>query len=144
MPSEVAEVFESYPASVRRRLSEVRELIFQVAENSEVIGRLTETTKWGEPAYLTQETKVGSTLRLGTPRGKPDHWAVYFNCNTSLVETFRAQWGSGLEYDGNRALLFSCGNPVPKKILRLCIEVALSYHLLKRSSNGLRSHIRGR
>jgi hypothetical protein len=32
------------------------------------VGALHETLKWGQPAYLTPETRSGTTLRLGVPK----------------------------------------------------------------------------
>jgi hypothetical protein len=61
----VAAAFSIFPAGVRARLLEVRELIFETAADIKGVGPLTETLKWGEPAYLTQATGSGSTIRLG-------------------------------------------------------------------------------
>ena len=64
MPADVAAAFSGFPASVRARLLEVRDLIFETAVAIEGVGPLTETLKWGEPAYLTLATGSGSTIRL--------------------------------------------------------------------------------
>lgn len=141
MPSAVADALENYPAHVRARLTEIRALIFATAERAELVGEITETTKWGEPAYLS---KFGSTVRLGAPRGRPDHWAIYFNCNTSLVESFRHRWGRRLTYEGNRALIFNCTDDAPGEILQQCIETALAYQLIKKTPGGVAAHLRAR
>ncbi len=65
MPADVAAVFAGFPERVRRRLLEVRDLIFETAADIEGVGPLTETLKWGEPAYLTGATGSGTTIRLG-------------------------------------------------------------------------------
>ena len=62
MPADVAAVFSGFPERVRRRLLEVRDLIFETAADIEGVGPLTETLKWGEPAYLTRATGSGSTF----------------------------------------------------------------------------------
>ena len=53
----VAEKFRSYPPPVKRKLLALRALIFQIAESTKGVGELTETLKWGEPAYVTEEVE---------------------------------------------------------------------------------------
>ena len=89
MPGDVAAAFSAFPAGVRARLLEVRDLIFETAAAIEGVGPLTETLKWGEPAYLTQATGSGSTVRLGRSRSSERECAVLFNCRTTLVDDFR-------------------------------------------------------
>jgi hypothetical protein len=49
----VAKVFAAYPPKLRQRLLAVRRMIFEVAKQTEGVGKLQETLKWGEPAYVT-------------------------------------------------------------------------------------------
>ena len=56
--------FSSYPATVRKKMLAIRELVFETAAKTKGVGELQETLKWGEPAYVTAETKSGSTLRM--------------------------------------------------------------------------------
>ncbi len=60
----VAEVFKNYPNEAREKLLELRKLIFNTANSIEGVGTLEETLKWGQPSYLTSETKSGSTIRI--------------------------------------------------------------------------------
>jgi len=69
MPREVSRAFDALPASIGKRLLQVRALIFATAAAHDDVGRLAETLKWGEPAYLTDETGSGSTIRLGRVNG---------------------------------------------------------------------------
>jgi hypothetical protein len=130
MPADVAAAFTAFAEGPRERLMAVRRLIFQVAGASEGVGPLTETLKWGEPAYLTQASKTGSTIRLGVKRGKGGRCAVYFNCKTSLVGTFRTLFGDDLDFEGDRAVLFDADGPVPEAPLAVCLGMALTYHRL--------------
>lgn len=57
----VAAVFAAYPAGMRKRLLALRALVLDVAAKTEGVGPLTETLKWGQPSYLTDETKSGTT-----------------------------------------------------------------------------------
>ena len=54
----VARAFEGYPPNIRRRLLARRALILKTAASTDGVGELEETLKWGEPAYLTAESKI--------------------------------------------------------------------------------------
>ncbi len=123
-PKEVAAVFARHPEAVRRALLEARALIFEAAEETGV-GPLTETLKWGEPAYLTEATKAGSTVRLGLVGGRA---AVLFNCRTSLLDGFRADFPE-LECSGDRALILT---DAAAAVMPICLARALTYHRAKR------------
>jgi hypothetical protein len=125
-PAPVAAAFDAFPPPVRKRLDRVRTLIFDVAAKTDGVGPLTETLKWGEPAYLTEATKSGSTVRLGWPRRAPDRAAVYFICTTNLVSDFRSLWPD-LQYEGDRAILLPLEGELPEA-LGSCIGMALTYH----------------
>ncbi len=131
MPINVAAAFTKFPLPVRQRLEWVRALIFTIASESECIGPLTETLKWGDPAYLTEVTGSGSTIRLGWPKISPDHAAVYFNCKTILVQTFREKFPSGFGYSDNRAILLAIDKPMNEDALSLCVQMALTYHIAR-------------
>lgn len=122
----VEEIFDAYPPLVQKKLLDVRELIFQVAESYPEIGLVQECLKWGEPSYLA---KGGSTLRMNA-RG-PDKYAVYFHCKTRLVETFKEIYGDFFCYEANRALVFSTVQDLPKDALWNCIAASLRYHRVK-------------
>ena len=128
MPAEVAAAFSAFPERVRARLLEVRELIFETAADIKGVGPLTETLKWGEPAYLTQATGSGSTVRLGWLRSSERACAVLFNCRTTLIDDFRDQFSDVFAYEKNRALLLDAGKPLPEAPLRSCLGMALTYH----------------
>ena len=126
----VAKVFASDPAAIRTRLMEIRTLIFSNATAAGV-GTITETLKWGEPAYLTLESKAGSTIRIGWKPSAPAQYAVYFNCQTTLVDTFRTLFPE-LNFDGNRAIVLDEASDVPADSLAVCIAAALTYHRTKK------------
>lgn len=124
----VEQTFAAFPPAARKRLLAIRDLIFSVAATTEGVGEVTEALKWGEPAYLTAQSRSGSTIRLGCPKSSPGHCALYFNCNTNLVDTFRSLFPSELQFEGNRAIVFAPDAPVDKQALTLCIGAALTYH----------------
>lgn len=127
----VAAVFDAYPEPVRGRLMDLRRLILDTARATEGVGAVEETLKWGQPSYLTTESKSGSTIRIDQVKSGPGDYAIYFNCQTDLIETFRAEHGDALTFSGNRAILFRAGKRLPAAILRRCIARALTYHRSK-------------
>ncbi len=126
--------FNSYPAIVRKKMLTIRELVFETAAKTKGVGELQETLKWGEPAYATAETKSGSTLRMDWKRKHPDQCALYFHCQTHLVESFRSMFPNDFAFEGNRALIFTLTDKIPTDSLALCIEASLTYHLRKRAA----------
>lgn len=129
----VACVFGSYPEPICRRLLHIRELIFEAASEQSV-GRVDETLKWGQPSYLTPETRSGSTIRIDALKFDPRRYAVYFHCQTDLVETFRRLYPDCFAFEGNRALHFSAADELPESELKHCLSLALTYHRRKKSS----------
>ncbi len=131
VPRTVVEALSRYPDPVRARLLEIREIIFSVAAETDGVGTLTETLKWGEPAYLTEASKSGTTIRLGTTKSLPNECAVLFNCKTTLIETFRSHFADIFAFEGNRALVLSATNTLPRVPLIFCLRAALTYHRRK-------------
>ncbi len=119
--------FASFPEPARNGLLQLRALIFDVAETTQGVGSLHETLKWGQPAYLTAETKAGSTIRLGVP--KHGGFAVYTHCQTTILSDFRAIFPDGFSYEGNRAIQFENETELPLDKLQMLIARALTYHL---------------
>lgn len=128
----VAAVFAAYPAQLRSKMMALRELVFDVAENTDGVGPLDETLRWGQPSYLTVATGSGSTVRLDWHK-KEEGYALYFHCQSGLVEQFRELYGDAFRYGGKRALLFSASGRVHVKALRHCVGLALTHHLRKKS-----------
>jgi hypothetical protein len=126
----VAAVFAVYPPVVRKRLMELRKLIISTADSTPGVGVLQETLKWGEPAYLTAITRSGSTIRIHSKRGGDTKYAIYFNCNTNLVDSFRTLFPTSFRYFGNRELEFDISEEIPSE-LSICLAMALTYHLRK-------------
>jgi hypothetical protein len=132
MPPEVAAAFERFPPAVRARLLAVRRLILETAAGTSGVGPLTEALRWGEPAYLTASSRSGSTIRLGWKAAAPERCAVYFDCKTSLVETFRVLAADEFSFEGNRAILLDASAEPSTVLLTACLAQALTYHLRKR------------
>jgi len=129
--SEVEAVFNTYNTGLREKLLGLRQLIFATAAETKGVGSLEETLKWGQPSYLTRAPKSGSTIRIDAIKSMSGQYAMYFHCQTTLVETFREVYPDELTYEGCRAIVFNVNEIVAEKPLRHCIALALTYHLNK-------------
>ena len=107
---DVAHVFEGYPGPLREKMLRLRQLILDTASEAKDTNNLGVPLEWGEPSYLT---KGGSTVRINCKSRAPEQYAVYFNCNTSLVDTFRAIYGDMFTFAGNRAIVFNKTDELP-------------------------------
>ena len=131
----VEAAFDAYPKPLKARLLALRRLIFDTARTVEGVGPLQETLKWGQPSYLTPTTKSGSTVRIDRMKSA-NQYAIYFHCQTNLVETFRELYPAELSYGGNRSIILNANDEVPEPALRHCVALALTYHLNKRKGVG--------
>jgi len=125
---EVAAVFEHYPINIQKKLHALRQLILETASEAAEVDSVEETLKWGEPSYIA---KAGSTIRMGWKKQNPDQYALYFNCQTKLVETFREIYRDKFIFEGNRAIVFNEKDDILADELKQCILSALTYHTRK-------------
>ncbi len=130
MDPAVRAVVDAAPPPARDGLLALRALILRVAADLPQVGRIHEALRWGEPAYLTPDTRSGSTIRIGLPRS--GGFALYCNCQTSLIADFRDQMGSAFRYEGNRAVLFRDPADIDPDRLGILIARALTWHSRKR------------
>lgn len=127
LSAEVSNIVSGYPAPVRSVFLRLREFLLEEASFNCSIGKIEETLKWGEPAYLTPSSKSGSTVRIAWKPKNPKQIGIYFNCKTTLVDTCRSMFPE-LLYEGNRAILLDINQPLPEDIVRECFALALTYH----------------
>ena len=127
----VAAVFKAYPANLRGQLMALRELVFETAARTDGVGALSETLKWGQPSYLTAETRSGTTVRIDQ-RKKSDGYAIYFHCQSGLVGQFKELYPDTFRYEDKRAIVFELKDNLPKQALAHCIGLALTHHLRKK------------
>ncbi len=124
----VEAAFKACPPALKNKLLALRTMIFEVAASTPGVGELQETLKWNEPAYLTTQSRSGSTIRIAPKKSNTAQYAMYFNCQTRLVDTFRTLFPTEFSYEGNRAIVFDTDQAVPEDALRFCIAMALTYH----------------
>ncbi|MEQ9814812.1 MAG: DUF1801 domain-containing protein [Azospirillaceae bacterium] len=127
----VAAAFAAFAPPLGDLLRAVRRLILDTAATTDGVGRLVETVKWGQPAYLTAAPKSGSTIRLGEAPGLPGQGALFVHCQTSLVEAFRRHYPDRFAYQGSRAVVLPAEGPLPSAELAHMIALALTYHRWK-------------
>jgi len=126
---DVEKVINNYPQAIHEKIMLLRKLVIETALETESVASLEETLKWGEPSYIT---KGGSTIRIGWKESNPVQYAMYFNCNTRLVDTFKERYKDTFKYEGNRAILFDINDTIPINALKHCILLALTYHRIKK------------
>ena len=129
---EVAAVFTAYPKQVRTKLMFLRQLIFETAFETEGVGKLEEALKWGQPSYLTTKSQSGSTIRIDQVKSHQGAYGIYFNCQTTLVDTFREIYRDQFKFEGNRSIIFNESDVLPVEELKHCILMALTYHRNKK------------
>ncbi len=128
MPADVQQAFEKFPEEIQQRLYFVRSLIVVSADELELLDNLQETLKWAEPSYLSDK---GSTIRLGWKQKRPLEFAIYFNCKTKLLDTFREIYPDEFHYSANRAIVFNLKEQIPIAALKHCLRLSLNYHKIK-------------
>lgn len=126
-PPEVQCVIDTYPEDVRDGVLMLRGLILDVAAEMPEVGPLTEALRWGQPAYLTEATRSGSTLRIGPH--KQARFALYAHCQTMIIASYAQAFPGWDRIDGNRAVLFDTPDQIEPERLTHLIRHALRYHL---------------
>ena len=133
--AEVEAVFETYPKEIKSKLMFLRQLIFDVASKTPGVGELEETLRWGQPSYLTTQTLSGSPVRIDQIKSQEGKYAIFFHCQTTLVDTFKEMYRGQFEFGGNRSIIFNLEDKVPMEELSHCVSMALTYHLSRKKSN---------
>ncbi len=123
MNKEVEQHFNHYPDDIRPKLLALRALILDTALDLN-LGKVEESIKWGEPSF---SVKTGSPIRIDWKVKSPEHYYIFFNCKTKLVDTFRELYGGTLAFEGNRAIRLKLSDPLPEQAIKNCIKLALLY-----------------
>ncbi len=131
-PDEVAAKMATYPPQIRARVASLRQFVLTVADGIAAVGPIDEALKWGEPAFLTTQSGSGSTFRIAWHRRHPTQYAMYFNCQTTLVDSFKTMFPDTFRFEGNRAIVFETDETIEYAALAACVAMALTYQLNKR------------
>lgn len=122
----VAAAFNAFPQGARDSFLTLRDLIFQIAEDTPEVPQINEDLRWGEPAYLTPP-RIGSTIRLGVP--KSGGFGLFAHCQTTIISDFAAAYPGWDKFEGNRGVLFTDLAQIDPLRHGALIRSALTYHL---------------
>ena len=125
--SDIKATLAHWPRSARQQFDTIRDIVFTVAVRADV-GLLIEALKWGQPAWLPERKRIGSTLRCAWGSSRPDQISLYLNCNTTLVETMRTIYPDAFEYEGRRGLHMPLAKELPLDAIDHCALLTLTYH----------------
>jgi len=128
MNPDVAAVFDTYPGNMKSKLLYLRKLIYETASAIEAVGEIEETLKWGEPSYLTQKSKTGSTVRIAWKESQEQYYSIFFKCTANLVPAMKERFPDSFRFGGDRSIDFLLEDEVPVEDLKQCIGLALTYH----------------
>ena len=128
------DVLNVHSKPVRDALLSLRQLVLETARETDGVGQIEEALKWGQLSFLTPETASGSTIRIDALRADPTKYAMFFHCQSGLVAEFRNRYPTQMKYVGERSIEFTVGAPVPVSELKLCISLALTHHLRKKTA----------
>lgn len=126
MTPEVRAAFDAAPPDAQRGMLCLRDLIYTVAADLPEIGNLTETLRWGQPAYVTSK-RAGASLRLGIP--KSGGFALYTHCQTSLIADFTTAFPNMDKVEGTRAIHFTDATQIDPSRHGMLVNSILTYHL---------------
>ncbi|MEQ9116006.1 MAG: DUF1801 domain-containing protein [Rickettsiales bacterium] len=118
----------NYPAEAKHKLSQIRNLIFEVANSDANITEITECLKWGEPSFVPSKT-VGTTIRIDWKAKNPNYVSVFFNCKTKMIARLRTLYEGKLNFIGNREIRLAVDQDLPVDILKHAFHMALTYNL---------------
>ncbi|MEM9576111.1 MAG: DUF1801 domain-containing protein [Pseudomonadota bacterium] len=124
---EVQGCVKAWPENARNQFAAIRAIVFDAASRADV-GPLIETLKWGQPAWLPERKRVGSTLRCCWSPARPAVISLYVHCGTTLIETMKTLYPAPFEYEGNRALHMALDAPLPCDAIDHCALLTLTYH----------------
>jgi len=124
----VQRVFNSYAPEIKNKLLFIRELIMQIAAETDTVGEIEEILKWDNPSYLTRKPKSGTTIRLSAVNGNEQQYAISVHCQTRLISDFKAIYPK-LNYAGNRSILLDLDQELPLEAIKHFILLALNYHV---------------
>lgn len=132
MDAAVQAAFAAMSKRAGNVLLQVRERILAQSAANAAIGPVTETLKWGQPSYLTDQTKAGSTLRLGATK-KDKEPAIFVHCQSGLAEEIRDLYGHTLSVPDKRHIVLPDTIEDHTDALDHIIALILTYHARKRS-----------
>ena len=73
---DVVAVFDAYPKVLQDAVRRLRALILDTAASLSEVGEIEKTLRWGQPSYLTSQSKSGSMIRIDRVKAAPNQYAL--------------------------------------------------------------------
>ncbi|NVK14611.1 MAG: DUF1801 domain-containing protein [Rhodobacteraceae bacterium] len=124
---EIEAAFAVSDPLAREGLLRLRQLVFETAAATPAAGRVQEVLRWGQASYVTPDTKTGSTVRLGVPKGA--RFALFVHCQSRLIPEFASAFPAWDRFEGTRAVLFDDPRDVEPLRHGWLIKRALTYRI---------------
>ncbi len=121
-----------HSVAAQKTLIALRKLVLDTAKVTPGVGTIEEGMRWGQHSFLTSETGSGSTIRIDVLKSNPKKCAMYFHCQSGLIELFRELNVTSLVFEGHRAIVLDAEKNLPHQALSHCIGLALTHHLRKK------------
>lgn len=126
-PAPLLELIASWPAPAQHATWACRTLFHEIAREND-LGRLSESLKWGQPAWRPERPRTGSTLRLNWSPAAVDHLAFYVDCKTDLAARMQHLYPALPFNDGRRHIAISLAGPLPEKAIAHLAVMTFAYH----------------
>ena len=128
LPTQLIDVIAPWPMPAQTHVHTIRAAILSAVADTPHVGPISETLKWGQPSWLTEACKSGTTIRVAWTQAQADQIGLYLNCQTTLIATMREIYPDAFTYAGNRGLFSPLDAPLPTGPLDHVIRMAQSYH----------------
>ncbi|MCR8826503.1 hypothetical protein [Pseudosulfitobacter koreensis] len=115
-----------WPDAARARFDALRAIILAAARDAGV-GPLTESLKWGQPAWRPARPRTGSTLRLNWSSEAPDRLCVFVDCKTDLAQRMRDLYPD-IAGDGRRVLHLGLDAAADTDAIAHLAAMTFTYH----------------
>lgn len=123
----MTQAIDGWPAPAQDAFCKLRGIVLDTANRIPDLTVL-ETLKWGQPSWLPDRPRVGSTLRANWVPARPNDLTLYVHCQTTLAATMRDLYPDAFDFEGNRALHIPLDRPLPEQALAHCADLTLTYH----------------
>ena len=130
-PAPLLDVIASWPADAQRMAWDCRTLFQAVATDIDA-GPLTESLKWGQPAWRPRRPRTGSTLRMGWSPAYPTQLSLFVDCKTDLAVRMQSLYPALPGNDGRREIRLDLDTPLPAQAVSHLAAMTFAYHRAKR------------
>jgi hypothetical protein len=124
----VDEKYQSYPEGIRDKLLSLRQLVIDVSKKIDLPEQVQETLNANEPSFVVDG---GSPIRIDWKSQTPNQYAMYFQCKTKLIDTFKELYDDTFRFDDDKGIVFTVDDAIATRELAHCISLSLRYHQIK-------------